>query len=262
MAKRSIEGIRAIVTGASSGIGRQLSLQLVQQGGQVVALARREERLQALAEECAGLPGRFRYVAGDVTEAQTRGQALELARSEFGGLDLLVNNAGIGAMGLFDSADPERARRIFEVNFFAPLAFIREALPDLQAGNRPMVVNVASTLAHVGLPKLSEYSASKFALRGFSDAFRAEQAHQGGVDVLVVSPATTATEIFDVMIETKGNTPWRASRPTSAEAVARRTINAIRKNKKEIFASFPAWFITWSNRNYPWLFRWILARWQ
>ncbi len=260
MTKRSIHGIRAIVTGASSGIGRELAKQLVEQGGQALAIARREDRLQSLATECSNLPGQFLYMVGDVTEADTRARALEQVRDQWGGLDLLINNAGIGAMGLFESADPARARRIFEVNFFAPLDFIREALPDLKQGRNPMVVNVASTLAHVGLPKLSEYSASKFALRGFSDAFRAEQAHQGGVDVLVVSPATTATEIFDVMIESQGNTPWRASRPTSAADVASRTIKAIRKNKKEIFASFSAWFITWSNRNYPWLIRWILAR--
>ena len=260
MAQRTIAGIRAIVTGVSSGIGRELVLQLVQQGAQVAGLARRENRLAELVEACAGKPGSFCYVAGDVTEPAVRTALLEKARSEFGGLDLLINNAGIGAMGTFESADPARLRKLFEVNFFAPLELIREALPLLKAGRRPMVVNVASTLGHLGLPKLAEYSASKFALRGFSDAFRAEQAHDGGVDVLVVSPATTETEIFDVMIEAKGDTPWRKSKPPSAASVARKTIKAIRKNKKEIFASFTAWFITWSNRNYPWLIRWILAR--
>jgi len=260
MAKRSIPGIRAIVTGVSSGIGRELVLQLTQQGAHVVGIARRAERLEALAESCASMPGKFHYVAGDVTDAAVRAAALAKAKEAYGGLDLLINNAGIGAMGPFDTADPARLRRVFEVNFFAPLEFIREALPELKAGRQPMVVNVASTLGHVGLPKLSEYSASKFALRGFSDAFRAEQAHNGGVDVLVISPATTATEIFDVMIEAKGDTPWRQRKPPSAATVAGRIIKAIRKNKKEIFASFAAWFITWSNRNYPWLIRWILAR--
>ncbi len=164
MAKRSIPGIRAIVTGVSSDIGRELVLHLAQQGAHVVGIARRVERLEALAESCASMPGKFHYVAGDVTDAAVRAAALAKAKEAYGGLDLLINNAGIGAMGPFDTADPARLRRVFEVNFFAPLEFIREALPELKAGRQPMVVNVASTLGHVGLPKLSEYSASKFAL--------------------------------------------------------------------------------------------------
>src|SRR5204862_1887651 len=114
---------------------------------------------------------------------------------EFGGLDALVNNAGIGALGRFDQADEARLRQVMEVNFFAPAEFVREALPHLKAGNRPIVVNIGSVLGHRAVPEKSEYCASKFALHGFSDALRAELAPLG-IDVLLVSPSTTTSEFF------------------------------------------------------------------
>src|SRR5687768_9989173 len=101
MARRAIAGLRAIVTGASSGIGRATTLELVRRGAQVVALARRKERLRELAASAADAK-RLRWMAGDVTRQADRLAAIELARSEFGGLDALVNNAGIGALGPFD----------------------------------------------------------------------------------------------------------------------------------------------------------------
>src|SRR5215510_11380519 len=104
MARRAIAGLRTIVTGASSGIGRALVGELVQQGAKVVALARRSERLRELAEALTA-PDRFRWHAGDVTRREDRATVLEMARREFGGLDALINNAGIGALGRFDQAD-------------------------------------------------------------------------------------------------------------------------------------------------------------
>ena len=92
----------------------------------------------------------------------------------YGGLDLLVNNAGIGAQGRFAEADPARLRQIMEVNFFAPAEMTRAALPLLKQGRRPMIVNIGSILGHRGIPGTSEYCASKFAVQGFSESLRAE----------------------------------------------------------------------------------------
>src|SRR5204863_9708761 len=99
---------------------------------------------------------------GDVTQPSDRAAALEMARLEFGGLDALVNNAGIGALGRFDEGGESRLRQVMEVNFFAPAQFIREALPLLKTGNRPIIVNVSSVLGHRAIPDMSEYCASKF----------------------------------------------------------------------------------------------------
>src|SRR5262245_41428100 len=117
MARRTIEGSRALVTGASSGIGRALARELAARGADVFLLARREDRLRELADELRGTGGRCQFVAGDITEPSVRKAALEGVVREFGGLDILINNAGVSALGPFALADPGRLRSIFEVNF-------------------------------------------------------------------------------------------------------------------------------------------------
>ena len=198
--KREIRGSRAIVTGASSGIGREVARELARQGAMVVLTARRQDRLQELAGQIAAEGGRAEFVAGDITDPAVRAAAIETARKSFGGLDILVNNAGVGALGPFDTAEPERVRRVMEVNFFALVEMTRLALPLLKEGRRPILVNVGSILGHRGVPHNSEYAASKFAVHGFSESVRAEWAALG-IDVLVVSPGTTETEFFDKVIE-------------------------------------------------------------
>src|SRR3954466_15656673 len=115
MARRKLSGLRCLVTGASSGIGREFVRQLVGRGAKVVGVARRQERLDELAKE---LPAeQFFPFAGDITHPATRSMALVVCVEAFGGLDLLINNAGVGALGPFASADEARMRHVFEVNF-------------------------------------------------------------------------------------------------------------------------------------------------
>ena len=172
MSKRKIEGCRAIVTGASSGIGYEIALQLAQRGVKVVIVARRKERLSTLADRIHQQGGQVEAIVGDVTDPATRDKLVEAAQTSFGGLDILVNNAGVGTLGLFEHSDPKRLRQVMEVNFFALVEMTRLALPLLLEGTNPIIVNVASILATRGVPYNSEYSASKFAVRGFSESLR------------------------------------------------------------------------------------------
>ena len=259
MAKRSLDGSRAIVTGASSGIGREIVRQLAAAGARVVAVARREDRLQTLAEECAEAAGNVVAVAGDITDPSVRGQACDAAQSRFDGLDILVNNAGIGATGFFEDADPQRLRRIMEVNFFALVEMTRLALPLLHQGTKPIVVNVSSILGRRAVPYNSEYSASKFAVHGFSESLRAELAHQG-IDVLVVSPGTTETEFFDRVIERTGEPNWPEHRPVSAAEVAQRTLVAMRRGKHEIVPYLWGKVLLGLNRLSPTMIDWLMTR--
>ncbi len=256
--KRDIQGSRAIVTGASSGIGRAIARELARQGGKVLCMARREDRLQAVAREieCAG--GCVSCIAGDVTDAAVRARAMEAAVSKFGGLDILVNNAGVGAIGPFESADPQRVRRIMEVNFFALVEMTRLALPLLRQGRRPIIVNVSSILGRRGVPHNSEYGASKFAVHGFSEAIRAELA--GSIDVLVVSPGTTETEFFDQVIESKGGPKWPEHKAVSADVVARATVRAIRRGSHEITPYLWGKVLLTLNRISPWFVDKLMAR--
>jgi short-subunit dehydrogenase len=258
MARRAIHGLRTIVTGASSGIGRALVIELARRGARIVALGRRGDRLQLLASEVAA-PDDYRFITGDVTRREDRLRALEAARREFGGLDCLVNNAGVGALGRFDAADEPRLRRIMEVNFFAPAEFIREALPLLQEANRPIIVNIGSVLGHRAIPEKSEYCASKFALHGFSDALRAELAPQG-IDVLLVSPSTTASEFFGAATGQSTTPPGRFG-AMPAETVARHAVAAIAAGRHEIILSLGGKLLVWLDRLCPPLADWFIARW-
>ncbi len=259
MARRDIEDSRSLVTGASSGIGRAIAKELARQGGKVVCVARREDRLEALAKEIEAVGGSVVTVAGDVTDSETRKRGIEAAISHFGGLDVLVNNAGVGAVGPFASSDPERVRRIMEVNFFALVEMTRLALPHLKQGRAPIIVNVSSILGRRGVPHNSEYTASKFAVHGFSESIRAEFAGSG-IDVLVVSPGTTETEFFDNVLESKGGPKWPEHAAVSADAVARATVRAIRRGSHEITPYLWGKVLVLLNRVSPWFVDKLMER--
>lgn len=258
MARRTIAGRCGILTGASSGIGRALASQLVREGARLVVVARRLERLQELAASLAGTLGQLEILPGDITESEVRQAAIDRALARFGRLDLLINNAGIGAVGPFADAPEERLRQVMEINFFAPAEMIRQALPALKAGQQPMVVNVGSVVSHRAIPRYSEYCASKFALRGLSEALRAELA-PAGIDVLVVSPGTTSTEFFDSAIDTPGP-PARLRRAVSSEVVASRTVKAICQGRHEIVIGGSTKLLWWANRLFPRVVDGLMAR--
>ncbi len=148
MGKRTLTNKRAIVTGASSGIGMALAKRLAAAGTHLMLTARREDRLRELALSLSGGNSKVEYLAGDITNAQLRRELVDSTSARLGGLDLLVNNAGIGAIGPFLKADEVRLRRVMEVNFFAPAELIRECSPLLSAGHQPLIVNVSSVLGH------------------------------------------------------------------------------------------------------------------
>lgn len=259
MSRRKISGLRTIVTGASSGIGRALALELARQGARLVLTSRRTEFLEELKKEIRELVAEAHVVAGDIVEPDVRQRLLEVAQAELGGLDLLINNAGVGAIGPFAEASEARLRRVMEVNFFAPAELIRRAVPLLRAGNRPMIVNVSSVLGHRAIPKKSEYCASKFALHGLSDSLRTELVHCG-IDVLLVSPSTTATDFFDNVLEKKADLPWLALGAMSPDAVARKAVKAIRRGRHEIILTPGGKLLVWFDRLCPPLVNRLVAR--
>jgi short-subunit dehydrogenase len=259
MAKRTLTDHRALVTGASSGIGRALALELAPRGCDLVLIARREDRLAAVAREVNNKFGRrAEIVVGDITDPAARQQALDVAQQKLGGLDILVNNAGASAHGRFADADPARLRPIMETNFFAPVELIRAALPLLRNGRHPIIVNIGSILGERACPHKSEYSASKFALHGFSEALRAELTGDG-IDVLVVAAGPTDTEFFDHLIENRGQMPWKQSAGAPPEQVARAIVHGIERGRHEVVIDWQSWFWLLLNRVAPRLIDRIMA---
>jgi short-subunit dehydrogenase len=159
----------------------------------------------------------------------------------------------------FDQSDADRLRQLMDVNFFAAVEMTRAALPVLRAGRQPMVVNVASILGHRGIPHYTEYCASKFALVGFSEALRAELVGRG-VEVLVVSPGTTKSEFFDVLVAEQPGVGSRGERGVSPAAVALATVRAIERSRHLIIPNNRGRLLLWLNRLSPRLADALVAR--
>jgi short-subunit dehydrogenase len=238
--------MRVVLTGASSGIGRELTLALARAGAETIAVARREERLEELASAASDL---IHPLPGDLTDADFRARLVGEVETRWGALDCLVNSAGVGAVERFDRSSEAILRALMEINFFAPVELTRSLLPFLRRGTDPGIVNVSSVLGHRAVPGKSEYCATKFAMHGWSDALRAELAEEG-IDVLLISPSTTNSEFWESLAVGEGDAR-RTAKAMPAEVVARATLSALRRRRHESILSPGGKALVWLDRLLP-----------
>lgn len=211
-------GITALITGASSGIGEATARRLAREpGAELILVARRGERLRDLAES---LPCQASYLAVDVTEADAPARLCAHLEERGGRLTLLVNNAGAAWRGSFAEGGYANVHRHMELNFDAVVRLTEELLPLLRASAPSSIVNVASTAGRVARARTGAYSASKFALIGWTDALYAEE-RPHGVHVGMVLPGFVATEGFPATeLRERALTRWVVSKPERvAEAI-------------------------------------------
>lgn len=228
-----------IVTGASSGIGRELALRLADEGARVTLAARSVERLETLAQECRQRGGQALVVPTDVAdEAQCR-TMVERTSQEYGRLDMLINNAGFGLVARLDEMPDLRLfRQVLDVNFYGALCCTYYALPHLkQAQGR--LVNISSLGGLAALPHNTAYIASKFALEGFSESLRMEL-QADGVSVTVISPSWVVTGFHEHYVNKNGQAKGPSGRAIysdktmTADECARITLEAARRRKREV----------------------------
>jgi short-subunit dehydrogenase len=184
----------AIVTGASSGIGEQLARDLAARGARVVLVARREERLRALATALGG-EDRALALACDVADRLAVEATVARAVERWGRVDVLVNSAGVARHALFKDEPAETFVRLMATNYLGVVWAIRAVLPPMRARGAGWIVNVSSVAGKLGQPDESAYSASKFAVTGLSEALVYELAPLG-IHVTTVYPALVRTEMF------------------------------------------------------------------
>ncbi len=249
MSDKPYQDKAVIVTGASSGIGRALALRLADQGAWITLAARDAARLAVLAEECRQRGGKAIAVPTGVTgEAQCKA-LIERAVAEFGRLDVLINNAGIGATGLLEELpDLTLFKRVMDVNFYGVVYCTYYAVKHLKQ-TQGRIVNISSLGGKSPLPYNSNYNASKYAVHGFSDSVRMELA-QAGVSVTLICPYWVVTEFHERLMD-KDGTPrgpqGRAiysEKTMTADQCAATTLKAAARRKREVLMG-PGWLTVW-----------------
>ena len=226
----------ALVTGASAGIGEATARRLAHDGYALVLVARREERLRALAGELGGAT----VVAVDLVTPEAPAAVLEAVEREHGRLDLLVNNAGAAWRGGVAEGGWENVQRHMTLNFDAVVRLTEALLPLLRRSAPSAIVNVSSTAGRVSRPRSGAYSAAKFALAGWTDALHGEEAPHG-VHVGLVLPGYVATEGFPQKeLVDNPRTRWLVSTP---EKVADAIVEAGPGGKAERYVPRPYWIV-------------------
>jgi short-subunit dehydrogenase len=219
----------AIVTGASSGIGRQVAVDMVARGVRTIAVARRREKLEeTLHGMRAGGAADTELLVADVGDPQTARRAVEVARTRWGRLDFLVNNAGISKRKHILTVTPQEAEETVRTNLLGPIYMILESLPLMVAQREGFIVNVSSIAGKLGNPREVIYSASKFGLAGLSETLYFDL-HRRGVHTVLVNPGPIATEIWD-KIESPAAYKGKFYPPSD---VSRAIFESIEKKKHE-----------------------------
>jgi len=261
--RRSWKNARCLVTGASSGLGRAMAEQLVQEGARVLLTGRSESKLTAIRDgllESGAAPSHVHTLAADLTDSSGRTELVTHARDQFGALDLVVQSAGVGATGHFETHEPSILRRVFEINLFALAEVARDVLPLLSEGIAPSMIHLGSIVARRGLPGRAEYTASKFAVAGFTESLRAEWAKYG-IHILLLNPGFTATEFERNLLIDTARYSVTNRRTMTPQAVATAALNATLKRKNELTLTRGGKLLLQVNRFLPRFVDWGFKRW-
>lgn len=251
---KSLIGKTALVTGAASGIGRAIARRLAKEGTHLRLLdVNREGLAKIVAElESPGVEIAQRYC--DLADLGQIPPTVEWTR-RLGGVDVVVNNAGITYYGRTADMSADHLKRLLTIDLLAPMELVLQLLPQLHRRPEAHVVNVASFCGLVGFSKLAAYSAAKFGLAGFSESLRAEYARRN-VGVTAVCPGFVDTNLFDAApLGADRSEPKRPHRwmLTTPERVAEATVRAILKNRATVILPAYARWVYAVKRLTPWL---------
>lgn len=223
-----------VITGASSGIGEAMSREYSKMGAKVVMAARREEELRRIATDIAGEGGSVAYVACDVTKEDECRKMVEHAVATFGGIDIMICNAGLSMRALFDDCDLSVLHRLMDVNFWGTVNCTKYALPYLQQ-SQGSLVGISSVAGIHGLPCRTGYSASKYAMTGFLDTIRIENLKKG-VHVMTACPGFTSSNVrFSALTADgtqQGDTPRNEAKMMTPEQVAHIVARGLKRRKR------------------------------
>lgn len=244
----NLQGKRLLLTGAAGGIGAELAVRLGERHACLALLGRDEDALTALQRRLAGSGATAHVIAVDLLDPEARADAVARATDRLGGIDLLLNCAGLTSFRPLAEEDPATLQRILELNLVVPTLLIRQVLPAMLAAGSGRIVNIGSTFGSIGFAWFAAYSASKFGLRGLSEALRREL-EGSGVGVTYVAPRAVRTRL-------NSDAVYRMAQATGmnvdeAGRVAERIVTALEADAKDVYLGFPERFFARLNSLLP-----------
>jgi short-subunit dehydrogenase len=262
--RRDVRGRVVLVTGASRGIGRRVAERLAARGARLALTSRSADELATLAGKLKAAGADVETFPADLADPAARSEMVRGMVERFGGLDVLVNGAGVCSFGEFATSSEGINRRVLEVNFFAPAELIRLCQPHLaeswERGYRPAVVNVASICGRCGIPSMPEHCASKHALVGLTEALRAEF-QRFGIDVLLVLPGLVRSDDLNRhLLRNDGRIYLDFEGAQPADEVADSVVRSLIRNRAEAAVGFVSWWVWFGKRVWPRGVRWVMRR--
>lgn len=245
-----IDRAKVLITGATGGIGAATVRELLRGGACVLMTGRSERALSIFAREVDPSGSSVGVIAADVSRPEDRREIIEMARSWRGGVNVLINNAGLSTPGMFDSISADDVEHAFAVNALAPMHLCRGLLPYLRHQPAAHIVNIGSVFGAIGYPGQTVYSATKFALRGFSEALRRELADTS-VRVHYLAPRATRTQFNGAAVESLNAELGVATDPPERVAASLRQL--IESERAEAVIGWPEKLFVRINAVLPWV---------
>jgi short-subunit dehydrogenase len=247
-----------IITGGSSGIGKACAEVFGKAGAKIVITGRKEANLLSASQELTSQGIDNLAIVADVSIESDNVKVVSQTLQKYGGIDVLINNAGISMRALFEDVDLSVIRQVMDINFYGTVYATKFCLPHIIQA-KGSIVGISSIAGYRGLPARAGYSASKFAMQGFLETLRAELLYKG-VHVLIACPGFTASNIRNTSLtqdgSMQGESPREEEKMMSSEEVARHILRAVQKRRSYLVLTFIGkltvflnkWFPTWMDK--------------
>ena len=246
-----------LITGASSGIGKETAIEFAKKGSNIILVARREDKLEQVATQLKKFPISTLVCQCDVSKKDQVKEMSKKVLDKFGHVDVLVNNAGFAIYGSVSDLSIDDIESQMETNYFGMVYCIKNFLPLMLTRKSGHIVNVASVAASFGLPGIASYCASKFAMLGFSEGLKHELKNTG-VGITVVSPIMVRTNFFDH--DSFAKMPKYSPTSLSSKTVAKTILKAANSSRLEIIVPSVVRGAVWMKNTFPYLINPIIGK--